>query len=116
MLADIAQPLFSNAVADLAFYYRQYERVMAHYRLLLPTDRFMDLDYEKLVHDPASEIRSLIAFCGLPWDAACLAPEHNSRAVLTASVWQARPPIYRSSIGRRRHYEALLRPFPADGK
>jgi tetratricopeptide (TPR) repeat protein len=116
MLADITQPLFSTALDDFAFYYRQYQRVMAHYRSLIPADRFMDLDYEKLVGDPATEIRSMIAFCGLPWDAACLAPEQNSRTVLTASVWQARQPIYRSSTGRRRHYESLLGPFHPDGE
>jgi len=116
MLADLTQPLFSNAVDDLAFYHRQYQRVMAHYRRLLPVDRFMDLDYEKLVGNPATEIRSLLAFCGLSWDEACLSPEQNSRTVLTASAWQVRQPIYRSSTGRRRHYETLLRPFHTDGE
>jgi tetratricopeptide (TPR) repeat protein len=111
MFADITQPHFSNAIDDLAFYYEQYQRVMAHYRKVLPAGCFFELDYEKLVHDPAKQIRSLIAFCGLTWTEACLAPELNRRTVLTSSVWQARQPIYRSSSGRRRHYETLLRPF-----
>jgi tetratricopeptide (TPR) repeat protein len=111
LFADITHPQFSNAIDDLVFYYRQYRRVMEHYRGLLPADRFYELDYDRLVDDPATEIRSLIGFCGLPWDDACLAPEQNRRAVLTSSAWQARQPIYRSSSGRRRHYEALLRPF-----
>lgn len=114
MLANLAQQrMFSSAVDDLAFYYRQYQRVMTHYRSVLPADRFIEVDYEKLVEDPGTQIPSLIKLCGLPWDEACLTPERNNRTVLTASVWQARQPIYRSSSGRRRHYEALLRPFEA---
>jgi tetratricopeptide (TPR) repeat protein len=112
MLADLMpQPMFSNARDDLVFYYWQYQRLMVHYRSVLPADRFLDLDYEKLVEDPSSAIPALIEFCGLPWDEACLTPERNRRMVLTASVWQVRQPIHRSSTGRRRHYEALLRPF-----
>ena len=113
MLADITQPRFSNAVDDLAFYYRQYQRIMAHWRSVIPADRFLDLDYERLVDNPATQIPSLVAFCGLPWDDACLTPERNSRVVKTSSVWQARQPIYRSSAGRRVHYQDLLRPFEA---
>jgi Flp pilus assembly protein TadD len=112
MLANLPpQPMFSNTLDDLLFFYRQYLRVMSHYRSVLPADRFLDLDYENLVEDPSTEIHKLTDFCGLPWDDACLTPEQNDQAVLTASVWQARQPIYRSSTGRRRRYEVLLRPF-----
>lgn len=114
MLADLTPtPSFSNAGDDLVFYYRQYLRLMAHYRSVLPPDRFMEIAYEDLVTNPPKYIQSLVAFCGLPWDPACLTPERNTHPILTASVWQARQPIFQSSVGRRQHYQGLLRPFEA---
>jgi tetratricopeptide (TPR) repeat protein len=97
--------------ADLVFYYREYERLMEHWRKALPPDRFMEIDYEKLVSDREAETRRLISFCELPWDDACLRPERNTRTVATASVWQARQPVYRSSMERWRNYEPWLGPF-----
>jgi Flp pilus assembly protein TadD len=76
--------------ANLVFQYRQYERLMDHWRRVLPADRFTEVDYETLIADREPETRRLVAFCGLDWSEACLAPERNGRAVRTASVWQAR--------------------------
>jgi hypothetical protein len=50
----------------------------------------------------------LIAACGLDWNDACLAPHRNARRITTASVWQARQPIYRTSVERSRRYEPWL--------
>jgi hypothetical protein len=93
---------------DLLFYYRQYERLMQHWREVLPPDRFLEVDYEALVSDREAQTRRLIAFCKLEWDDACLQPERNPRAVNTASVWQARQPVYRTSVERWRNYEPWL--------
>ena len=94
--------------SDLVFQYRQYERLMRHWRSVLPADRFTEVDYESVVADRDAESRRLIAFCGLPWNDACLAPEHNTRIVKSASLWQARQPTYRRSLERWRNYEPWL--------
>ncbi len=99
---------FAYDRGDLAFYYRQYERLMAHWRTVLPPERFLDIDYENLTADPAPLTRQMIAFCGLDWDDACLRPEDNRRVVRTASMWQARQPVYRRSVERWRNYEPWL--------
>ena len=52
----------------------------------------------------AAEARRLVAFCGLPWDDACLAFQNNAAPVATASSVQVRRPLYASSIGRWRRY------------
>ena len=101
-------PLVANDRADLAAYYRQYLRLMEHWRAVLPADRFAEVDYEDATRDPEATARRLVAFCGLPWDPACLSPERNPDAVRTASKWQARQPIYRSSVERWRNYQAWL--------
>jgi len=93
---------------DLVFYYRQYQRVMAHWRQVLPPDRLVEVDYEALVADPEPHARRMVAACGLEWNDACLAPHRNARTVKTASLWQARQPIYRTSVERWRRYEPWL--------
>jgi tetratricopeptide (TPR) repeat protein len=99
---------FASNRGDLAFYYRQYLRLMDHWRSVLPSDRLLDVDYEDATAAPEEVARRLVAFCGLEWDPACLEPERNPDAVKTASMWQARQPIYRTSVERWRHYEPWL--------
>ena len=93
---------------DLVFFYRQYQRLMHHWRKVLPSDRFVEVDYERLVADREAETRRLLAFLGLDWNDACLAPDRNARIILTASKWQARQPVYKTSVERWRRYEPWL--------
>jgi LPS sulfotransferase NodH len=104
---------FSTGLDDLAFYYRQYQRLMDHWRAVLDEDSFVEIDYEALVADPEPHSRRLIAACGVAWDEACLRPELNGRVVRTASKWQARQPITTASVSRWRRYEPWLRPLKA---
>jgi tetratricopeptide (TPR) repeat protein len=96
---------------ELGLYYRAYERLMAHWRAVLPADRFIEVDYEALVGDLEEEARRLIGFCGLEWDEACLEFHATRRLVRTISVNQVRRPIYRSSIERWKPYEPHLGPL-----
>ena len=109
---------FATDKADLADAYQLYTRLMDHWRTVLPSDRFFEVEYEKLIADREAVTRQLIAFSGLDWDDSCLQPERNNRVVITASLWQARQPVYATSVGRWRHYEPWLgelrRLLPAD--
>lgn len=102
------RPDFSTDLKDLIFYYREYERLTAYWRAILPADRFLELDYEALTDNPEPVIRCLLEFCGLRWEPACLHPERNTRTVSTASLWQVRQPISNGSVGRWRRYEPWL--------
>lgn len=66
------------------------------------------VEYESLVEHPESETRKLIEFCGLDWEAQCLAIEKNKTAVSTASNMQVRQPINRKFLDRWKNYEAHL--------
>jgi hypothetical protein len=100
--------LFPTGGGALVGYVRAYQRLMAHWRRVLPPDRFIEIDYENLVAEPELVIRRLVAASGLTWSASCLFPERNTRAVKTPSKWQTRQPIYRHSIGRWNSYEPWL--------
>jgi tetratricopeptide (TPR) repeat protein len=99
---------FPTGGEKLVAYFRIYQRLTDHWRRLLPPERFIEVDYEELTGDPDPVIRRLIAACGLSWHDACLRPDRNPQSVKTASRWQARQPIYRSSVGRWRRYEPYL--------
>ncbi len=101
-------PDFAHNRENIVFMFRQYQRLMQHWREVLPPDRFMEIDYEELVADPEPIIRKMIEFVGLDWDDACLRHDKNERAVRTPSVWQARQKVYKTSVERWRNYEPWL--------
>lgn len=89
-------------LGDIGHYYRQYQRLMAHWRALFADD-ILDFDYDAFVRDPKPAARRLFEFVGLEWQDGYL--ELPARgAVRTASVWQVREPVYQRSSGRSRHY------------
>jgi tetratricopeptide (TPR) repeat protein len=96
---------------DLAAYYRQHARLMAHWRKALPAGTLLEISYEELVSQQESATRKLLAFLGLGWDASCLKFAENPRPVITASSWQVRQPLYSNSVQRWRHYSKYLEPL-----
>jgi tetratricopeptide (TPR) repeat protein len=101
---------YNRDLRALGLYYRQYERLMAHWREALPSPP-LDIRYEELVADPERHIRRLLDHCGLPWDDRCLAFHETRRSVVTPSTWQVRQPLYTGSVGRWRRYERHLGPL-----
>jgi hypothetical protein len=67
--------------------------------------------YEDLVENPEVQIRALLAYCGLPFEAACLSFHQNDRPVRTASSEQVRQPIFRGGLDQWRHFEPWLGPL-----
>jgi Flp pilus assembly protein TadD len=104
---------FPTGGDELVAYFRSYQRLIEHWRNVLPVDRFIEVDYEDLTREPEPAIRQMIAACSLAWSDACLRPERNPRAVKTPSKWQTRQPIYRTSVARWRRYEPWLGPLRA---
>ncbi len=95
---------YATDLADLVVYYRGYQKLMAHWRQVLPLP-MLEFDYETSVSDTEMQTRALLRFLGVPWDDACLKFHEARRAVQTPSRWQVRKPIYSSSIERWRRYE-----------
>lgn len=101
---------FSTSFDDIALMYGLYEKMMAHWRRVLPCE-IMEVQYEELVENQEAVSRKLIAFCGLEWDDRCLTFHETRRGVQTASALQVRQPMYRNSVGRWQRYKLFLRPL-----
>jgi len=101
---------FAYSLSDIGHWYRNYERLMAHWNEVLAKS-ILNVQYEKLVEFQEQESRKIINFLGLDWDDACLYFQNEPRTVLTASSWQVRQPIYKSSVKRWKHYEKYLAPL-----
>jgi hypothetical protein len=72
--------------------------------------RVLTVNYEDMVTDTESTVRTVLDFCGLDWEQDCLNFQSSRASVTTASSAQVRQPIYRSSLGRWRNYEKQLQP------
>jgi hypothetical protein len=83
---------YSYDLAELAAYWRDYERLMRDWRARAP-QRVRVQSLEQLQSDPDAQIRSLLEFCGLPFDPACLRFHQASRSIRTPSAAQVRQPL-----------------------
>ncbi len=109
--------LFANGqshtydLAEMGRHIHAYEKLMEHWRRILPEGAMIEVQYEELVGNIEREAKRIVEYCGLEWDDACLSFYKNRRQVRTASVMQVRQPIYSSSVGRWQLYEKELEPF-----
>jgi tetratricopeptide (TPR) repeat protein len=94
---------FSYDLADLAAYWKDYDRHMTYWRKRAP-DQVYDVEYESLVLDPETEIRRLLQFLELEWDPGCLRFHEARRAVNTASAAQVRKGLNTRGINYWQRY------------
>ena len=102
---------YSYDLKELGQYYHDYHDLMIHWKAVLPTGSFYDVQYEDIISDTENQAKMLIEYCGLQWDDACLDFHKLERSVKTASVTQVRKPIYKTSVERWRAYEQHLGPL-----
>lgn len=96
---------------ELALHYQNYQKLMEHWRKVMPADQFIEVQYEDVVKDIEVQAKRLIQYCQLKWDKRCLDFYKNERAIRTASVTQVRQPVYDSSVQRWKNYEQFLKPL-----
>jgi hypothetical protein len=64
-----------------------------------------------VVDDLEGNVRRLLDFLGLPFEAQCLAFHETQRSVRTASSEQVRRPIYKEGLDQWRCFEPWLGPL-----
>ena len=79
-----------------------------HFWKNLYGDWIYDLKYDNLVNDTDTQIKKLIKFCDLPFSEECLNFQKNKKSVSTASTFQVRQPIYKTSNNAWKNYEPYL--------
>jgi tetratricopeptide (TPR) repeat protein len=109
-MTQFRQIRWANDPDHIAARFQEYERLMGHWRAVLPVP-LLEIDYEETVADLEGVARRLVAFCGLEWEPACLTFHEGKRPVRTASVAQVRQPLYTRSVARWRNYEEALAPL-----
>jgi tetratricopeptide (TPR) repeat protein len=104
---------YFDYVYDLAWTAEKFvlfDRMLAHWREVLPAQQFMVLQYEDLVANQEARTRELLAFCNLAWDERTLSFHENAAGVSTPSARQVRQAMNAGAVGRWAKYGALLDP------
>jgi tetratricopeptide (TPR) repeat protein len=104
---------YAHDLADLGWYIAQHDRLMAHWRAVLPNP-LLTLRLEDWVADFTGTLRRVLDFLDLPYDPACERFYEQDRRVRTASRAQVRQPVNASGLGRWRPYERHLQPLIAE--
>lgn len=98
---------YAYNLEELGQYYLLYERLMAHWREVMPGSIY-ELSYEAMVNDQQGSTRQVLEFLDLPWDDACLDFYKAGKNVQTASISQVRKKLYTSSVKAWQQYEDRL--------
>ena len=98
---------FSYDLTHIGRYYKDYVHFMAHLDAVLPR-RIHRVIYEDVIDNTEREIKRLLDYCGLPFEAGCLAFHENSRPVRTVSSEQVRRPIFRDGMHQWHKYQPWL--------
>lgn len=101
---------FAYTLEDLASYYIAYDRLSSHWRRHLG-DRMIEVEYERLVSDPDSEIQQMLDRLGLGFEQACLDFHLNATPSATASAAQVREKAHTRSVARWQKFESHLQPL-----
>jgi tetratricopeptide (TPR) repeat protein len=104
---------YTYDLGELGRFYQAYERLMTHWRAVLPPGMMIEIQYEDLVDDFEAQARRIVEHCGLTWDERCRDFYATPRLVKTASALQVRRPIYRNSVEKWHVYAKHVAPLIA---
>jgi hypothetical protein len=104
---------YAHDLADLGWYIGQHERLMAHWRTVLPNS-ILNVRLDDWVRDFHGTLARVLEFLDLPYDAACERFHTGGRQVRTVSRAQVAQPVNARGLGRWRPYAAHLAPLIAE--
>jgi len=101
---------YKSDLSTLGLYYRQYWQLMQFWRDNVPGGMH-EIYYEDVVANTEYCARGMIDYLGLEWETDVMQREGSQKSIKTLSAWQARQPVYKSSVEKWRHYEKHLGPL-----
>ncbi len=84
--------------------------MMYHWQQVFPGE-ILEINYEDVVDDLEGSARKLLDYIGVEWESQVLKFNELERTVKTASVWQVRQPIYKTSKAKWKRYKKHLAPL-----
>ena len=105
---NFAKVGWANEFSTIAEVYGLYRETLQYWKKVLPDGKIFDVVYEQLVQEPEVHGKTLLESCGLEWHSDSLEFYKKDKIVKTASLWQVRQPIYKSSRMRWKNYAAHI--------
>ncbi len=101
---------YAHDLGDLGWYIAQHDRLMAHWREVLPNP-ILTLPLKDWVEDFDGTLRRVLDFIDLPYDPACERFYERDSRVMTVSRAQVKQPVNARGLGRWRRYATQLKPL-----
>jgi len=98
---------FAYDLEDIGKQLVDYKTLMEHWNKTVPHP-ILTVRYEGVVDDAEGQARRMLDYIGAEWTGEVMNYQGLDRAVKTASVWQVRQPIYKTSKEKWRRYESHL--------
>ena len=87
-----------------------HNMMMHHWEQVFPGE-ILQVNYEDVVDDLAGSAKRMLDYIGVNWEDQVLSFNELARPVKTASVWQVRQPIYKTSKAKWKRYQDHLAPL-----
>ena len=84
--------------------------MMQHWQQTFPGE-ILQINYEDVVDNLEGSARKMLDYIGVDWEPEVLNFNQLERSIKTASVWQVRQPIYKTSKEKWKRYEKYLAPL-----
>ena len=95
---------------NIVKFYNLYSDLMKFWKLNY-NNFIYEIDYDKLVINNKVEIEKLLNYCELNIEDNCFNHHKNKNPITTVSMYQARKPIYRSSLNSAKTYSKYLEKY-----
>ena len=101
---------YSYSLDELGSFYKLYEKQMDYYKKNFG-EEILNIKYEDIVENIEKETKKILNYLDLGFEKNCLEFYKNKNPIQTASLVQARKPIYKSSINSWKNYKDFLKPL-----
>jgi len=101
---------FAYDLTDIGEQLADHNMMMHHWNQVFPGE-ILEISYEDVVEHTEAAARKMLDYIGVDWEPQVLAFNELDRPVKTASVWQVRQPIYKTSKAKWMRYQAYLGPL-----
>ena len=101
---------YCYSLEELGSFYILYKKQMNYYKKVF-NQQILNIKYEDVVADTEKETKKILNYLELGFEENCLEFYKNKRNIRTASLVQARKPIFKSSINSWLNYKDFLKPL-----